>query len=207
MVQFAPCQKLYAFLCKDLELYYQIVIVNNQGFLLFIIDIIMKYHLIHKDNLRSALDKAKQYRSLLEPELAVSICLDIFAVDADHQEALVIYILALSDTLSQSSAGTHKPDKKILDSIKKLQSDYQQSYYQGIFYERKARALMKNAMSRSFAYNLLSQAIECYQQAEKLSPKGSDDGILRYNACLRTIENEHLQPRQDMDDISWQHES
>lgn len=167
----------------------------------------MKYHLIHKESIDTVLDKARQYRSLLEPDLAISICLDVFAVDADHQETLVIYILALSDTLSHGGTGAHKPDKKILDAIKKLRSDYQQSYYQGIFYERKARSLMRHAMSRSFAYNLLSQAIKCYQQAEKLSPKGCDDAILRYNACLRTIENEHLQPRQDADDVDWHSES
>ena len=174
---------------------------------LFDINVIMKYHLIHERNIDSALDKAKQYRSLLEPELAISICLDIFALDANHQEALVIYILALTDTLSHSGTSTHKPDKKIQDAILQLQSEYQQVYYQGIFYERKARSLMRHAMSRSFAYNLLLQAIECYQQAEKSSPEDSDDAILRYNACVRTIENEHLQPRQDADDVNWQSES
>lgn len=168
---------------------------------------IIKYRLIHKDSIDIVLDKARQYRSLLEPDLAISICLDIFAVDAQHQEALVIYILALSDTLSHGGTGTHKPDKKILNAIKQLKSKYQQDYYQGIFYERKARSLMRHAMSRSFAYNLLFQAIECYQKAEKLSPKGNDDTILRHNACLRTIENEHLQPRQDADDVDWHSES
>ncbi|KAA0442565.1 MAG: hypothetical protein FXV80_05185, partial [Candidatus Thioglobus sp.] len=153
------------------------------------------------------LDRARQYRSLLEADLAISICLDIFAIDAKNQEALVIYILALSDTLSHARTGSHNPDKKILDAIKQLQSDYQQNYYQGIFYERKARSLMLNTMSRSFAYNLLIQALECYQQAENLSIAGNDDAILRHNACLRTIENEHLQPRQDADDVDWNLES
>lgn len=167
----------------------------------------MDYHLIHKNSINSALEKAKQYRSLLEPELAISICLDIFALDCHHQEALIIYILALSDTILHGSRGSPKPDKKITDAIKQLQSAYQQNYYQGIFYERKARSLMRHARSASFAYNLFSQAIDCYQQAETLSPKANDDAILRYNACVRTIENEHLQPRQDADDVDWHSES
>ncbi|SFV85319.1 hypothetical protein MNB_SUP05-SYMBIONT-4-20 [hydrothermal vent metagenome] len=49
----------------------------------------MKYHLIHKNSIDTVLDKARQYRSLLEPDLAISICLDIFLVDPENQEALV----------------------------------------------------------------------------------------------------------------------
>lgn len=166
----------------------------------------MEYHLIHKENIGSALDKAKQYRSLFEPELAISICLDIFAVDSDNQPALVIYILALSDAFLHHNTGAHKADKKILDAIKQLKSEYQSAYYAGIFYERKARSLMYQPMSRSFAYNLFTQAIAYFQQAEKIND-GSDDAVLRYNACVRAIKNEHLQPRQDADDVDWHAES
>lgn len=166
----------------------------------------MQYHLIHQKNIGLALEKAKQYRSLLESELAISICLDIFAIDNDNQNALVIYILALSDTFSHHNANATKPDKKILDAIKRLKSEYQSVYYLGIFYERKARSLMRQPMSRSFAYDLFTQAIAHFQQAEKIS-EGSDDAILRYNACVRAIKNEHLQPRQDADDVDWHSES
>ncbi len=167
----------------------------------------MKCHLIHQTSIPAVLDKARQYRSLLEPDLAISICLDVFAVDADNQDALVIYILALSDTLSGHSTVSQKVDKKILDAIKQLHSNYQQNYYQGIFYERKARALIRHAMSRSFAYNLFIKAIEYYDEAEKISPPDCDDAILRHNACVRSIQDAHLSPRQDIDDVSWQRES
>lgn len=167
----------------------------------------MDLHFIHKKSIGCVLDKAKQYRLLLEPDLAISICLDIFAVDSDNQEALVIYILALTDALSHSDASTHKPDKKIQDAIKKLQSDYQKNYYQGIFYERKARSLMSYAMSTSFAYDLLLKAIGCYKKAEKLTPENCDDAVLRYNACVRTIDDKSLQPRQDVNDMNWHSES
>ena len=49
----------------------------------------MEYHLIHKDTIDTVLDKARQYRSLREPDLAISICIDVFAVDSDNQDALV----------------------------------------------------------------------------------------------------------------------
>ena len=61
----------------------------------------MKYHIIDKDSIESVLERAREYRSLLQPEMAISICLDIFAVDEDNQDALVIYILALTDQLVQ----------------------------------------------------------------------------------------------------------
>ena len=74
--------------------------------------LLMEYRLIQPKNIDRALEKAKQYRALLEPELAISICLDIFAVAENHQESLVIYILALTDTLSDHNVKAEKPDKK-----------------------------------------------------------------------------------------------
>ncbi len=165
----------------------------------------MDYRLIHQDTIGAVLDKARQYRSLLEPELAISICLDVFAVDENNQDALVIYILAMTDLYNHANAKVCP--QTINESIAKLTSEFERTYYTGITLERKARALLKNAMSRSFAYNLFIQAIKIYDQAQQIAPKQRDDAILRYNACVRTIKNEHLSPRQDMDDISWEGES
>ncbi|HET8806851.1 MAG TPA: hypothetical protein VFM76_00580, partial [Methylophaga sp.] len=60
----------------------------------------LSLHDIHADSIDLALDKARQYRSLLEPEIAESICLDVLNIDADNQAALVLYILALTDQIS-----------------------------------------------------------------------------------------------------------
>ena len=87
----------------------------------------MEYHKIDKDSIEDVLERAKQYRSLLQPDMAISICLDIFAVDEKNQEALIIYILALTDQLSQSESKVHH--KKITDSIQKLDSKFLQHYY------------------------------------------------------------------------------
>ena len=159
----------------------------------------MKYHRIHKDSISTVLDKARQYRSLLEPDLAISICLDVFAIDADNQDALVVYILALTDQYSHSSS---KPQaKKITESIDKLKSQFHRHYYSGIALERKARALLKTTMSQSFAYAGLTEAIGEYKIAEKMAPAHCSDPILRYNSCLRTIEKENLQPRAEFDEL------
>ncbi len=159
----------------------------------------MKYHLIHKDSIGTVLDKARQYRSLREPDLAISICIDVFAVDPDNQDALVVYILALTDQCSHG--GTKVQHKKIIETIVKLESEFHRHYYTGIFLERKARALLKNPMSQSFAYEGLMEAIAKYEIAEKMAPKHCADPILRYNSCLRTIEKENLQPRAEFDEL------
>ena len=84
----------------------------------------MEYHKIDKDSIEDVLERAKQYRSLLQPDMAISICLDIFAIDEKNQEALIIYILALTDQLSQGESKVNH--KKITDSIQKLDSKFLQ---------------------------------------------------------------------------------
>lgn len=165
----------------------------------------MDLHLIRHEAVASALVKARQYRSLLEPEMAISICLDIFAIEPDHQVALVIYILALTDSFTK--AGTKKSDQVVLQAISRLNAEYERIYYEGIFHERKARGLVNHSMSKSFAYRLFLEAMACYNKAKPLSPKDNDDAVLRYNSCVRTIKSENLEPRQDMDDVHWQSEA
>ena len=159
----------------------------------------MEYHKIDKDSIEDVLERAKQYRSLLQPDMAISICMDIFAVDKNNQDALVIYILALTDQLSQSESKVHQ--KMITDSIKRLDSKFLQHYYSGIFFERQARSLLKHSMSRSFAYEGFIEAIAEFEIAEKMAPEHCADPILRYNSCIRTIKKEKLQPRQEFDEL------
>lgn len=159
----------------------------------------MKYHLINKDSIPTVLEKARQYRSLLEPDLAISICIDVFAVDPENQEAIVIYILALTDQYSHQHSKVQP--KKIIEVINRLTSEFHRIYYTGIFLERKARALLKNPMSHSFAYEGLMEAIEKYEMAEKMAPAHCSDPVLRYNSCLRTIEKGRLQPREEFNEL------
>ena len=44
-----------------------------------------------------SLEKAERYRLLNEPAEAESICLDILHIDPEHQQALIILLLALTD--------------------------------------------------------------------------------------------------------------
>lgn len=160
---------------------------------------------IHQDAIASALDKAKQYRSLLEPEIAESICLDILKIEPQHQAALVVYILALTDQLHHTEKQTQI--KTIKSAINQLDSEYEQFYYLGLFNERRARFMISQPMSRSFAYSYFEEAIAAFKQAENIKPDENDDAILRQNSCIRTILKEKLTPRQDNDDILVDRES
>jgi tetratricopeptide (TPR) repeat protein len=159
----------------------------------------LKLHNIHAGAVSSALEKAQQYRSLLEPEIAESICLDILKIDPDNQQALVTYILALTDQLSQSQSQSQI--KAAQRAIDKLLSDYQRFYYAGLLNERRARVMTKQTMSHSFAYDYFYEALKAYKKAEAIRPENNDEAILRWNSCIRTIEKEKLKPRQDSEDI------
>ena len=159
----------------------------------------LKLHNIRINAVDEALIKAKQYRSLLEPEIAESICLDILNIDPDNQSVLVVYILALLDQISRSEK--HTQIKRIERTISQLTSQYQRYYYEGLLNERRARHLITQAMSHSFAYDYFLEALVFYQKAIDRCLEKNDEAILRWNSCVRTIEKEKLKPRQDSEDI------
>lgn len=165
----------------------------------------LNLHDIHTDSIELALDRARQYRSLLEPEIAESICLDILNIQPENQSALIVYALALTDQISIS--GSQSPFQDIDTAISKLTSEYKQSYYTGIVLERRARFMLTQPMSRAFAYDYFMKALECYQQAEKIRPDHNDEAILRWNSCVRTVQREKLEPLSETDHIVMSRES
>lgn len=165
----------------------------------------LNLHDIHAESIDLALDRARQYRSLLEPEIAESICLDILNIEPENQLALVVYILALTDQISIS--GSQSPFQAIDSAISKLTSEYKQLYYTGIVLERRARFMLSQPMSRSFAYDYFIKALECYQLAEQIRPAHNDEAILRWNSCVRSIQREKLAPLSETDQIVMSRES
>lgn len=159
----------------------------------------LKLHDIRISAVKQALKKAKQYRSLLEPEIAESICLDVLNIDPDNQAVLVVYILALLDQVSRTE--NQSQIKTIERTIDTLKSKYKRYYYSGLLNERRARHLLTQAMSHSFAYDYFIEALEAYQQAIDRCPEKNDEAILRWNSCIRTIEKEKLKPRRDSEDL------
>ena len=146
----------------------------------------------------AALKKARQYRSLLEPEQAESICLDILEVEPDNYEAQVVLILAYTDQFSNS--GQILDAKRVMARVDALPEKYDRLYYRGLISERHGRAMLNASMSRSFAYEHFREALQWYGKARVLRAEDNDDATLRWNACLRTVMRERLEPRADRDE-------
>jgi hypothetical protein len=143
----------------------------------------------------SALEKARHYRLLNEPGAAESICLDILQIEPDHQEALVTLVLAMSDRLA---SGYSVGDTHIKDYLSQITDEYERTYYTGIIYERRAKAVLTRATpgSESTAYEFFRQAMDWFERAEAIRPAGTDDPILRWNGCARIVMRNKLEPRE-----------
>ena len=151
---------------------------------------------IDADGIPHAMEKAERYRLLNDPAQAESICHDVLAVDANHQDALRCLILSLTDQFSATAAAHAAREARA--HIVKLADDYERAYYSGLVHERETRAYLhrKNAV-RSAAYDGFRHAMEWYERAEALRPPGNVDAVLRWNSCVRAIERERLEPAAD----------
>ncbi len=152
---------------------------------------------LNKDAIPEALKKAERYRLLNEPGEAESICLDVLAIEPDHQEALVMLLLALTDQFEKAQANRMG---RALEVLPKITSDYERAYYNGVVCERRAKAAIRRHSPGygADAYDWLAEAMEHYEKAESLRPPQNDDAQLRWNACARKImDNTDLRPRQE----------
>ncbi|MEM7455115.1 MAG: hypothetical protein AAF456_12260 [Planctomycetota bacterium] len=148
---------------------------------------------LHENSLSRAIEKAKHYRLLNDPENAESICLDILDVDPDHQEALVTLVLSVADQFDGGSSRL----KEVRGYLDRLKDEYDQLYYAGLACEKNARAsVARNKPGSNFAaYDWFQDAMEYYEKADGLTNDENDDAILRWNACVRTIRKRKLKPR------------
>ena len=149
---------------------------------------------LSKDAIPAALEKAMRYRLLNEPAEAESICHDILAVDPDHQQALVVMLLAMTDRFGKGYAVSATQVQEVLH---RLIDEYDRLYYTGIVCERKGKfQLGQGSPGSGFsAYELFREAMGWYEKAEKIRPPGNDDALLRWNACARIIMGNNLSPR------------
>lgn len=145
---------------------------------------------IAKASIGRALSRAERYRLLNEPREAESICRDILAVDPHNQDALVTLLLALTDMFAGMGVKRDEP----LALLSQLAGEFDREYYAGVVNERWAKALLTARHQREIVHDFVAGAMRHFEAAERLAPEGNDDAILRYNACLRLIERNHLQP-------------
>ena len=148
---------------------------------------------ISRDAIPEALAKVERYRLLNEPWQAESICLDVLHIEPDHQQALVMLLLSLTDQFGQGvSAASAR------EVLPRLKSDYERAYYAGIISERWAESVLRQGSPGAgfTAYQGFREAMDHYERAEALRPAGNDDALLRWNTCARILmRNPELRPR------------
>ncbi|HET7258876.1 MAG TPA: hypothetical protein VFI75_04100 [Candidatus Acidoferrum sp.] len=141
---------------------------------------------ISKAGIPEALAKVELYRYLNEPEEAESICRDILVVDANHQLALRMLGLAITD---QFTGGPGDRYSEVQSIFRSLRDPYERNYYSGLLHERRAKAQLHSGCSAHILLPLIEEALRCFAEAEKLRPAGNDDSILRWNRCVRLLES------------------
>jgi tetratricopeptide (TPR) repeat protein len=149
---------------------------------------VMEYKIkrISTAGIAEAISKAELYRSLNEPEEAESICRDILAIEPQHQLALRLLGLALTDQFTGRGSDRYRETEEI---FLKLDDAYERLYYTGIAHERRAKAQLSAGQPPRSLFALFDQALRSFAEAEKIRPAGNDDAILRWNRCVRLLQN------------------
>jgi tetratricopeptide (TPR) repeat protein len=145
---------------------------------------------VTREGVPRALEKAERYRLLNEPVEAESICLDVLGVDPNHQQALVMLLLALTDQFEEGTANALQRAREVLP---RLGDEYERAYYAGIICERRAKAQIKHGgLGAGYAaYEAFQEAMRWYEKAEAIRPPGNDDAVLRWNTCTRILQRRH----------------
>ncbi|MEY2412754.1 MAG: hypothetical protein QOD84_1360 [Acidobacteriaceae bacterium] len=142
---------------------------------------------ISKAAIPEAISKAELYRSLNEPEEAESICRDILAVEPDHQFALRLLGLAITDQFSGDASDRHREAEELFE---RLVERYERLYYNGLLHERRAKAQMRVGRPLHTLAPLFAAAMRCFSEAEMIHPANNDDAVLRWNRCARLLQSD-----------------
>jgi tetratricopeptide (TPR) repeat protein len=146
----------------------------------------LKLKAISKAGIPEAISKVELYRSLSEPEEAESICRDILAVEPQHQLALRLLGLAITDQFCGDSSDRYAEAETL---FQELAEPYERLYYTGLLHERRAKAQMRAGHSPHSLAPRFAEAMRCFAEAEMIRPPGNDDAILRWNRCARLLQS------------------
>jgi len=145
----------------------------------------LKLKTISKSGIAKAISKVLSYRYLNEPEEAESICCDILAVEPDHQLALRLLGLAITDQFTGNVSDRYAEAESVFQS---LTDRYERLYYTGLLHERQAKAQLRAGRPLRTLAVLFENAMACFEQAEKIRPPDNEDAILRWNRCARILQ-------------------
>ena len=142
---------------------------------------------LNSEAFSAALEKARRYRLLNEPDEAESICLDILASQPGHQEALITLLLSLTDKFPQS--GINPAFEQAQEIVPQLDSSYSKSYYLGVIFERRAKFHLKHGGlgSGTAAYHWFVKAMDAFSEALSADDPKNQEAVLRWNSCARIL--------------------
>lgn len=148
------------------------------------------------DAIPKALERAKRYRLLNEPDDAESICLDILACEPGHQQALITLLLALTDKFTHF--GITPAFEQAKEVLSKMDDSISKSYYCGVIYERRAKFHLKQGSpgAGTAAYGWFMHAMDAYSKAILSDDSKNQEAVLRWNSCARII-NTRADVKQD----------
>ncbi len=138
---------------------------------------------LRERSLTAAVDLAKHYRALNQPEDAESICRDILDVAPQDEEAWRTLGLALTD---QFPVAWMTLFDEACAAFAKLSSDFERMYYTAIAWERYAKAQLVAGRARN-AIHAFEEALARFEQADELGPPDDPASILHYNRCVRAL--------------------
>ena len=139
---------------------------------------------IPKQAIPAALAKAERYRLLNEPAEAESICRDVLRVAPEHQQALIMLLLALTDQFGQRFGAQLDQARQL---VRQLHGEYERAYYAGVISERWGKSRPEIGATAEVVEAWLYEAMDYYEQAEASRPVENVDAILRWNTCARII--------------------
>lgn len=107
-----------------------------------------------------------------------------------------VLLLATTDQFNANSMIDVNQARELLS---RLPDEYSREYYEGIICERHGKSILgtNNPEREYIAYEWMTEAMDHYENAERLRPSGNDDALLRWNTCVRLINLYHLVPRKE----------
>src|ERR1700735_5321438 len=126
---------------------------------------------ISSAGITEAIAKAPLYRSRTEPEEAESICRDALAIEPQHQLALRLLGLALTDQFTGQGSDRYRETEEI---FRQLTDPYERLYYAGILRERRAKAQLNAGQLPRSLVALFDHAMHHFAEAEKIRPAGNE---------------------------------
>jgi hypothetical protein len=140
----------------------------------------MEYKLkpISHAGINEAISKVELYRYLNEPGEAESICRDILTLEPEHQAALRLLGLAITDQFTGGMSDRYAEADHIFRS---LTNEYERAYYTGILHERKAKAQLRAGRPPHTVTPIRSRA--------EMLRRGREDQTARQRRCDPALES------------------